>query len=139
MKRVFLLVAVILLAAAPATVAKRALDVSPHQLKFGKQPFGSTTTKTITITNRTSEALFVSVEQVFVPDTFSPGQPESTCTLTEPRLLGPGETCTHVVTFFADPAPAFAGRQEGALRITARDEAGTVVHSQIVKMSGRGV
>lgn len=139
MKRLLLLIAVILLAAAPAAVAKKALDVSPQHLKFGKQPFGSTTTRIITITNKSSEALLVSVDQVFVPDTFSPGQPESTCTLPEPKLLGPGETCTHVVTFFADPAPAFAGRQEGALRITARDHGGSVVYSRTVQMSGRGV
>jgi hypothetical protein len=139
MKRLVLPIAIILLVAAPAASAKHALEVSPQHLKFGKQPFGSTTTMVVSITNTTSKGLLVSVDQVNVPDTFSPGQPESTCTLTEPKLLGPGESCTHVVTFFADPAPSFAGRQEGALRITARRPDGTVVYSRRVKMSGTGV
>jgi len=140
MKCLLLLVAVLSVAVAPTARAEQpALDVRPHQLRFGKQPFGSTTRMTITITNSSSEPLFVSVEGVAVPDTFSPGQTGSTCVLFEPTRLEPGQSCTHIVDFFADPSPTFAGRQTGALGITGRDEDGAVVYNRIVKMSGRGV
>lgn len=140
MKCLLLLVAVLSVAVAPAALAEQsALDVSPHQLRFGKQPFGSTTRMTITTTNNSSEPLFVSVEGVAVPDTFSPGQTGSTCVFFEPTRLEPGQSCTHIVDFFADPSPTFAGRQTGALGITGRDEDGAVVYNRIVKMSGRGV
>jgi hypothetical protein len=141
MKRLLLAVSVIFLALAPAAApaTKPALDVAPHQLKFGAQPFGSTTTLSLTITNTSSQPLFVSVEEISVPDTFSPGQEGSTCVLFEATPLEPGESCSHIVSFFADPSPTFAGRQTGALGVSARNEQGVLVDSRVVKMSGTGV
>ncbi len=139
MRRFLLLVVILSAAVVPAALAKAsALDVSPHDLKFGKQPFGSTTRMTISITNTSSEPLFVLVEGVRVPDSFSPGGTGSTCVF-EATRLEPGQSCTHIVDFFADPAPAFAGKQTGALGVTGRDEDGAIVYSRIVKMSGTGV
>jgi hypothetical protein len=132
-------VSVVFLAlASPALAAKPALDLTPHQLKFGAQPFGSTTTLTLTITNTSSEPLFVSVKGTAVPDTFSPGKPGSTCVIFEPTRVEPGEGCTEIVDFFADPSPTFAGWQTGALEVSARNADGVLVYSRTVKMSGRG-
>src|SRR5919197_2533223 len=140
MKRLLLAVSVSFLVLAPAAPAtKSALDITPQQLKFGAQPFGSTTRLTLTITNTSSQPLFVSVEEISVPDTFSPGQTGSTCVLFEATPLEPGESCSHIVDFFADPSPTFAGRQTGALGVSARNEQGVLVDSQIVKMSGTAV
>jgi len=140
MKRLLLAVSVSFLALAPAAPAtKPALDITPHQLKFGAQPFGSTTRLSLTITNTSSQPLFVSVEEISVPDSFSPGQEGSTCVLFAATPLEPGETCSHIVAFFADPSPTFAGRQTGALGVSARDGQGVLIDSQIVKMSGTGV
>jgi hypothetical protein len=139
MKRLLFLAVLLSMTVPPGAVAEgRALGVSPHDLKFGKQPFGSTTRMSVTIANTSSQPVSVSVDAA-VPDTFSPGQPDSTCPLPEATLLEPGESCTHVVDFFSDPAPAFAGRQSGTLTITGRGEAGVVVYSGRVKLSGRGV
>jgi hypothetical protein len=130
-------VSVVFLAlASPALAAKPALDLTPHQLKFGAQPFGSTTTLTLTITNTSSEPLFVSVGGTAVPDTFSPGKTGSTCVF-EPTRVEPGEGCTEIVDFFADPSPTFAGWQTGALEVSARNADGVLVYSRTVKMSGR--
>jgi hypothetical protein len=125
--------------ASPALAAKPALDLTPHALKFGAQPFGSTTTLTLTITNTSSEPLFVSVKGTSVPDTFSPGQIGSTCVISEPTRVEPGESCTEIVDFFADPSPTFAGWQKGVLDVSARDPDGALVYSRTVKMSGRGI
>jgi hypothetical protein len=137
MKRLVPLVAALCLIYYPAALAEgRALDVSPHQLKFGKQPFGSTTRLTLTIANRSSRPLFASVATVNVPDSFSPGQEGSTCPLADGTALDPGESCVHVVDFFADRS--FAGRQTGELAVTASDANGAVVGSRKVRMSGTG-
>ena len=136
MKRLVLLSAVLLAVAAPAALGAQALDVSPAFLKFGKQPFGSFPMKSFAFTNTTSGSLVVSVEEVDVPDPFSPGLEGSTCGLGD-TLLGPGESCALVVGFISNEA--FPGRWAGSLRITARDEAGTVVFSRLVKMSGTAV
>jgi hypothetical protein len=52
------------------------LAVSPHHLKFGRQPFGSFTTRTVTITNRSSRTLAVTITDQS-PDDFSrPANPD---------------------------------------------------------------
>ena len=78
------------------------------------------------------------MEHLFVPDTLNPGQPGSSCTFPEPNLLAPGESCTYIVTYYADDASAFAGIQTGALVVAARDVHGTVIDSRIIQMSGKG-
>jgi hypothetical protein len=133
------LLAALVLIAPSALAAGHALGVAPHQLNFGKRAFGSTTSLTLTITNTSRRPVFVSIQGVSVPDTFNPGQDGSTCSLFATTRLEPGESCSYVVGFFADPAPTFAGRQTGALAIRGSDAQGAVVYSRIVKMSGRGV
>jgi hypothetical protein len=138
MRRFVVVFAAFCLVSSPvASAAGSTLDVAPKNLNFGRQAFGSTTTGTITITNRTGQALVVSIDEVSIPDSITPGQTESTCPLGA-TTLGAGESCTQVVAFFADPYPAFAGRQSGELLITARDEGGNVVYSRIVKITARG-
>ena len=138
MKRAFLVVAVLAGVLAPAAAGtKPALDIDPNQVKFGKQVFGSLTVASFTITNQSQESLLVSIEQVQVGDDFSPGQPESTCTLTEERLLAPGESCTHVIVF--QPSEFFEGREVATLRVSARDQSGAVVFSRQVRLTDTAV
>lgn len=133
------LVATVALALPSAAVADRALEVDPHHLGFGKQPFNTFTKKAFTITNVGSQPIAVSVEPGFVPDDFSPGQPESTCPLTEPTTLDPGQSCTHVVGYYADPAPPFLGPRRIELNVVARDESGQVVATRTVIVTARGI
>lgn len=139
MKRTLIVLVMIAATTAPSAVAARpALHISPVHVKFGKQPFESFAKKSFTVTNKTSEALLVSIEPVRVPDDFSPGQIESTCTLSfTDTLLEPGETCTHVIGF--RPTAFFAGRELAILRVVARDEAGNVLYSRDVSITGTGV
>jgi hypothetical protein len=123
--------------AAPAVAAGSVLDVSPNHLRFGRQAYDTSITKTVTITNTSSESLLVSLE-AFVPDDFSPGQLASTCLLSyTTNVLGPGATCTHVIGF--SPSRAFQGRQTGELLVRVVDASGTVLESHTVKLSGTGV
>jgi hypothetical protein len=62
----------------PSTAMARTLDVSPHRVEFGKQPWNSFTKRTFTIKNVSKKPVTVAVEPGFVSDDFSPGQPEST-------------------------------------------------------------
>jgi hypothetical protein len=139
MKRLAGVLAVVFAITAETAVADAAvLKVSPHRLTFGKQAFDSFTTKTITMTNVGSTALLVAIEQVDVPDDFSPGQPGYTCPLYAPTLLEAGKSCTQIVGF--SPSRSFAGRQSATLRITARNpESGIVQATRVVKISGTGV
>lgn len=122
--------------AAPMAPPRPALDIEPSQVRFGRQPFGSFTVKNFTITNRSGAPVLVSIETTDVGDDFSPGQPESTCTLTDTALLAAGASCTHVVGF--EPSTPFQGRQVATLTVTARDDQGAIVDTQTVKLSGRG-
>ena len=63
----------------------------------------------------------MSVETGFVPDDFSPGQPESTCVPFGSTTLGAGQSCTYIVGYYADPAPHFLGHRQIDLRVVARD------------------
>lgn len=126
--------------ALPSTAAAgRTLEVDPHHLSFGKQPFNTFTKKSFTITNVSSQPIAVSVEAGFVPDDFSPGQPESTCPWFEPTMLGPGQSCTHVVGYYADPAPPFLGQRRIELNVVARDGSGHVLASRTIIVTARGV
>ena len=106
MRRLF---AIVVLAMPSTATASRTLDVDPHHLGFGKQPFNSFTKQRSRSQNVSSQPFAVSIEAAFVPDDFSPGQPESTCPLTEPTTLDPGQSCTHVVGYYADPALPIPG------------------------------
>ena len=132
--------AMTVLMAVPSTaLADRTLDVDPHHLSFGKQPFNTFTKKSFTITNVSSQPIAISVEAGFVPDDFSPGQPESTCPWFEPTTLAPGQSCTHVVGYYADPAPPFLGQRRIELNVVARDGSGLLLASRTVIVTARGV
>src|SRR4249919_1303393 len=113
------------------------LSVSPHHLKFGRQPFGSFTNRTVTITNRSSRTLFVTITDQS-PDDFSPGQPGSTCQLSfTVNVLDAGRSCTMIVGF--EPAPEFGGHETAKLLISAADASGNVLATRVVRISGTGV
>lgn len=117
-------------------LGRKALVVDPQRLNFGKQAFETRVERTVTMTNPSQRSLYVTID-AFVPDTFSPGQPESTCPLSfVTNILGPGQSCTHVVAF--DPSSAFLGRQTGELRIRASDGFGNQLPDVRVTMTGTG-
>jgi hypothetical protein len=73
-----------------------------------------------------------------MPDDFSPGQPESTCTLYEDRLLAARESCTHIVGW--QPEAVFPGHRTAALGVTVKDAAsGATIETHRVRLSGRAV
>lgn len=119
-----------------APLKRTALLVDPKRLNWGKQTFETSIKRTITMTNTSQRTLYVTID-AFVPDTFSPGQPESTCSLSfMTNILSPGQSCTHVVSF--DPHPAFQGLQTGELVIRASDGFGTQLPDVHVRLSGTG-
>jgi hypothetical protein len=115
----------------------RLLDVSPSRVRFGEQPFGSFTKKTVTLTNKSSQTLHVSIDS-WAPDDISPGQPESTCPLSHTlNVLAPGESCTHVVGY--QPSEFFQDEQVAQLNIRVFAESGEVLETHEVKITGQGV
>ena len=117
-------------------LSRTALAVDPRRLNYGKQLFNTSVKRTVTMTNTSQRTLYLTIDSFF-PDTFSPGQPESTCPLGfQTNILGPGQSCTHVVSF--DPHPAFQGRQTGELVIHAADGFGTQLPDAHVKFAGTG-
>ena len=109
-------------------------------MRFGRQPYESHSEEGFTIANSSSEGVWVTVEQLDVPDDFSPGQPESTCPLgsaTGATWLAPGEICTHGIRF--DPIPFFGGRETARMIVTAHDAEGNPLFARIVRLSGTGV
>ena len=115
----------------------RLLDVTPSRVMFGRQPFGSLTKKTVTLTNTGSEALHVSIDSS-APDDISPGQPESTCPLSHTlNVLAPAQSCTHVVAY--QPSEFFQDRQTAQLNIRVFSEGGEVLETHQVKITGQGV
>jgi hypothetical protein len=136
MQRALFLVAAALTAMTQAASADRPeLAVVPTHVRFGKQPFESNTMGSFTITNRSSQTLVVTIDQIQVGDDFSPGQIESTCTLGD-TLLPAGESCTHVIGF--RPSLFFAGRETAFMNVTARDAWGILLFERTVKLSGTG-
>jgi hypothetical protein len=132
------LVALMSLAVAPAALADGALlHVTPHHLKFGRQPFGSFTTRTVTIANGSAHTLIVTISDQS-PDDFSPGQPGSTCFLSyTTNVLDAGERCTMIIGF--EPSAPFAGRETASLTITAATTGGRVLRTRHVRVSGVAV
>jgi hypothetical protein len=124
----------------PAAVgANDVLDISPKQVKFGKHPFGSLLRETITLTNAGTSSVLVDVETQEMPDDFSPGQPESTCTLPEDKLLGAGESCTHVVVWQSESG-VFAGHRSATLAVIVKDPTdSSVLETHTVRLSALAV
>jgi hypothetical protein len=83
----------------PAPAAENVLKVRPRTVNFGPSPVGEVRTATTTVTNRSSEALNLTVWATKDWDDFSYFLPESTCPF-ETRLLAPGESCVLVVQFW---------------------------------------
>jgi hypothetical protein len=119
---------------ATATAAKPVLDVRPNQVRFGSQPYETFETRTVTVTNRSSNAVTLTSE-AGLPDDFS-HLIDSTCGLGD-KVLAPRETCTHVVGF--RPTPFFEGVETATLVLTARDATGAIVDQLTVTITGRGV
>jgi hypothetical protein len=139
MRRLLLVVALIAAVAAPAAGANPSvLDVSPKKVRFGTHAFGTLTDRTITLTNTGRRSVVVDVESLVMPDDFAPGQPASTCTLFENRLLAPGESCTHVVSF--QPDTIFPGHRKALLGVTVEVPAtGALIETHTVRLTGRAV
>jgi hypothetical protein len=115
----------------------RLLDVDPSRVRFGEQPFGSFTKKTVTLTNESRKTLRVSID-AWAPDDISPGQPESTCPLSHTlNVLAPGESCTHVIGY--QPSEFFQDEQTAQLNIRVFSESGEVLETHQVKITGQGV
>lgn len=137
MKRVLVLVAAAISTVAQAASAHGpALAVVPTHVRFGEQPLESNTLGSFTITNQSSRALVVAIDQIQVGDDFSPGQTESTCGLGE-TLLPARQSCPHVVGF--RPSLFFAGCETAWLQVTVRDEWERVLFERRVKLTGTGV
>jgi hypothetical protein len=131
------LVSVAVLAVPSTAGAHAILKTSPHSLRFGSQAFNTFTTRTVTITNLSSQTLYVTVADQS-PDDFSPGQPGSTCLLSYTvNVLDTGRSCTMVVGF--EPAPEFGGHETAKLFISAADATGYVLATRVVRISGTGV
>ncbi len=113
------------------------LTVTPHHLKFGRQPFGSFTTRTVHIANRSSRTLVVTIADQS-PDDFSPGQPESTCRLSYTvNVLEPGDRCTMIIGF--EPSEPFAGRERADMTVTAATTGGKILRTLHVRITGVAV
>ena len=119
---------------ATATAAKPVLDVRPNQVRFGSQPYETLETRTVTVTNRSADAITLTSD-AGLPDDFS-HLIDSTCGLGD-RPLASHESCTHVVGF--RPTPFFGGLETATLVLTARDATGTVIDQLTVTITGRGV
>ncbi len=138
MRRLLLVFAVAAATAPVALAAGDVVDISPNQLKFGKHPFGSSVFETVTLTNTGSTAVLIDIETLDVPDDFSPGQPGSTCTIPEEKLLAPGETCTHIVGWLSEAI--FPGRRVAFLLVTVKDAAtGEVIETHRIRMTAMAV
>jgi hypothetical protein len=134
-KRVLAILVVTFAALVPAaSAAKPVLDTNPNRVRFGNQAFETFETRTLTVTNTSSQTL-VLTSDAGLPDDFS-HLIDSTCGLGD-KVLAAGESCTHVVGF--RPTPFFAGRETATLVLTARGAAGTVVAQLTVEITGRGV
>jgi hypothetical protein len=119
-KMVVALVALATVVALPASApaATKVLGVTPRTANFGAKPVGSTTFKSVTVTNTSSETITFNIGVIKDWDDFETGVlPGTTCTS---QLLAPGESCVVVVRF--SPSEGFEGlKQDQILRATATD------------------
>jgi hypothetical protein len=128
------LAAIAALAMPSTAAAGRTLDVDPHQVKFGKQPFETFETRTFRVTNTTEHTVTLTSD-AGLPDDFS-HLIDSTCGLGD-RWLAPRESCTHVIGF--RPTPFFAGLETATVVLTARGPGGSVWQERTVEITGRGI
>ena len=125
---------------APPAVAASQIKVSPQRLNFGMKAVGTTTFKTVTLTNTSRESLLVAMTGG-LPDDFGWGPldiEQDLCVFSGGETLAPGETCAAFVRF--SPTEFFAGwQQTGTLQMTASDPSTlAVVETAVVPVTGTG-
>jgi hypothetical protein len=127
-KTLFLALLGLLVFASDAAASRTALKIHPkNQINFGNQPIGSATSRTVTITNVSDEpAIIASFGVSSQTGSFALDFGSITC----PRTLAPGESCSYAVTF----TPTIAGRQTGSGDICATD-----ICEVFLRLTGRGV
>jgi Abnormal spindle-like microcephaly-assoc'd, ASPM-SPD-2-Hydin len=142
MRRVVLLVSLVtLLAPSSASAAPSLLSVSPQRVNFGTKAVGTTTFKTITVTNTSSSSLIVSITGG-LPDDFGWGPlslEQDLCVFSGGEVLAPGDTCQIFVRF--SPTEFFVqfGRQTGTLEVTASDPSTlAILQSTVIRITGTG-
>ena len=115
------------------------IDLEPASLRFGRQPFGSFTKRTFTITNTGSRTAPAFDRGRVMPDDFSPGQPESTC-----RSPAWGSTCCCPASpartrSASSPTRSSSSPRAPRLSVSARDLSSRLVEGRArVRLSGRG-
>ena len=128
-----------LLAPASAVAASSLLSVSPQKVNFGHKTVGTTTFKTITVTNTSDSSLLVHIDGG-LPDDFGWGglTPDDVCVFSPGDVLDPGESCQAFVRY--SPSEFFAGRrQNGTLQVTAFDPATLEpLETTVVAITGTG-
>jgi hypothetical protein len=142
MRRIVMLATVAaLMLTAPAIAAPSLLSVSPQRVNFGTKAVGSSTFKTITITNTSTSTLLVAVTGG-LPDDFGWGPvslEEDLCAFSGGELLDPGESCQIFVRF--SPTEFFVqfGRQAGTLEVTASDPSTlAILETTVLTITGTG-
>jgi hypothetical protein len=125
---------------ASAAAAASPLSVNPHRLNFATKAVGTTTFKTVTVTNTTGQDLLVAMTGG-LPDDFGWGPvdiEQDLCVFSGGEILTPGASCEAFVRF--SPTEFFAGsRQTGTLEVTASDPATlAVLQTTVVTITGTG-
>ena len=142
MRRVVLLVSLAtLLATSSASAAPSLVSVSPQRVNFGTKAVGTTTFKTITVTNTSTSSLRVSITGG-LPDDFGWGPlslENDLCVFSGGEVLAPGDKCQVFVRF--SPTEFFVqfGRQTGTLEVTAADPSTlAILETTVVTIAGTG-
>lgn len=139
-RAVLLAVLAAFLAPSSAVAAPSLLSVSPQRVNFGTKTVGTTTSKTITVTNTSSSNLLVSITGG-LPDDFGWGglTQEDLCVFSGGDVLAPRDTCQAFVRF--SPTEFFVqfGRQMGTLQVDASDPSTlAVLETTLVTVTGTG-
>jgi hypothetical protein len=132
-------VAIALVAAAPAASSADILRAAPPTVHMGVRDVGTETLKGTRITNTSDQDVLLYVEGTRMPDDFGFGlMPGSTCPALGPAILAAGASCDAVVNF--RPSEFFAGQDQVAeLTATASDpETGAVLDSIVIQFLARG-
>jgi hypothetical protein len=126
--------------AAPAVAASSAVRVSPQRINFGTKAVGTTTFKTVSVTNTGSADVLVAMTGG-LPDDYGWGPVDierDRCVFSGGDVLAPGESCNAFVRF--SPSEFFAGwRQDGTLQVTVSDPTTlAVLETTVVSITGIG-
>jgi hypothetical protein len=128
--RLAIIIAVTFSLAAPVTAATQSPLKIPNHVNFGNQALGTTGEQIITLTNRSSDVVYIGGIGVSAQNGgFSLDFANIQCVGV---TLQPGESCTYGVTF----SPVIAGHQLGQSDIEFASPAGSEV--AFIALSGRG-